>query len=1088
MYSNSSARKSVDTLSSVVSHYAHQKNFPFHKQDSICPYSHTRLGSTASSAHSIGEWLDTPSDSWANAVLEMGQNAISTLLQPPIIRTGLLQHSSTLESASHKPPTTKDIPPVTLTNIPHVDAAEFKPYLIQVGALYEELRRVKETEDEAVNILHRKSSKKDKIVAVFDDSDLRLGERTSGSSKGSAPSASSFSPTEAPVPARRSSSGLETRATQGLPPLSTIPSVYFKQDFCLENPRTFDVVSERSEVVRPAPGTLNEKASADGNAAAPRKALATNAILQEKLSWYMDTLEMYLIASISVASTAFFTALASLQDLHSETANSVRKIKALRRELKALDEEIASSGLNIAKKRQEWHNIQQLHDAVQQLKHIIDSVATCESFVDNGEVGKASECIASLEKLIAGESDLSKTPLKIDGQDLQLRDLRTVLAVQEVNYDLSTLRFRIGKAYETRILSLLMGDLQRHSQTVTTQEVLMRWTSASLRSRSGHMQEPSVFPSYMDSTDSLRSELLKSLTGLHRANHITIAASAYRETVLKEMRNLVRRSLPSSNEDDESTISSSTMTRRQSSLQQKWSILAHNLRALEPEDAEDLLVKIYISVTETLRRLTTQVKLLLDVASSLSNDSSTSWLRSAWLESPLSSPTPGRSSMIAALEVQEIHKAIDLPSLLGEAVDVAQDKIVKLLRVRSEQNTRLSLIWFLRYFTLNLYFANECESISGRSGTALKTVINVQITDFIRQYTDEEKHKLAQGMELDQWEAKDFSEKDTAELNRILSCSTKDPSEWSDGLKIWVPYSDDDPHSNKADDPQPNSDDKARNRNASIDEEIFVLPKSAILCMHGLAHLLQLMVSIPSMIPDIGPSLVSYLQLFNSRCTQLILGAGARQSAGLKNITSKHLVVASQSLAFVASLIRCVREFLRRHAGRTAATSSSLVELDKVERLYQQHQNSIYDKLVEIMSRLAASHVKTMKNINWDNGQKDVHPYMTALVKDTTSLHRILTKTLPERTVRMLMTSVFIRYRDQFGKAFQEVDAKTVLGWESMLHDIEFFHSKLGNMDGYDDTGEYLTTVVKSKHVETVGLASRAAAELEQKDTEDAVH
>jgi hypothetical protein len=37
----------------------------------------------------------------------------------------------------------KDIPPVTLTNIPHVDSAAFKPYLTQVGSLYDAFQRAK---------------------------------------------------------------------------------------------------------------------------------------------------------------------------------------------------------------------------------------------------------------------------------------------------------------------------------------------------------------------------------------------------------------------------------------------------------------------------------------------------------------------------------------------------------------------------------------------------------------------------------------------------------------------------------------------------------------------------------------------------------------------------------------------------------------------------------------------------------------------------------------------------------------------------------------------------------------------------------
>lgn len=128
---------SVDSLSPIASSPGTRHEFPFHRQGSI---SHARRGSTASS---IGGHLD----SGGQGLHELGQNAISTLLQPPIVRTGLQPHTAAPASSTHKPPTARDIPPVTLTNVPHVDASEFKQYLSQVGALYEQLRRVKESDD-----------------------------------------------------------------------------------------------------------------------------------------------------------------------------------------------------------------------------------------------------------------------------------------------------------------------------------------------------------------------------------------------------------------------------------------------------------------------------------------------------------------------------------------------------------------------------------------------------------------------------------------------------------------------------------------------------------------------------------------------------------------------------------------------------------------------------------------------------------------------------------------------------------------------------------------------------------------------------
>lgn len=965
--------------------------------------------------------MDTSPGSWADAVAESGQNAISTLLQPPIVRTGLLPHTSAPASTAHKPPTARDIPPVSLTNIPHVDASEFTPYLSQVSALYEQLRRVRESDEEGLSILSRKSSRADDGVEPADEGLLRPGRSRPHSRRTSTASVVSLSATDAPGQLRRASSSFRRAAAQGPPPLSTIPTVYFDDDFHLENPRTFDVVSERSEVVQPAPGS--EKAS-NGHAAAPRRALATNAILQEKLSWYMDTVEMHLIQSISTASTTFFTALGSLRELHSEAAESVEKIKALRKELEALDEEIATSGLDIVQQRQRRENLQQLHDAVMQLREIAEGVSVCESLVESGEIEQALDNMDHLESLISGEQSSSGRPL---------RDLRGAVALQGVSNDLDTLRLRIGKAYEAKFLNVLTGDLRRHVEEVSSQEVLMRWTSASMRARGGHTREPSAFPTYLASVEGLRGALLPSLTGLQRARYLTSATAAYREAALREIRTLIRRPLPSSNDDDnESMMSSSTRTGGGKLTQQaKSSILARNLRALDPKDAEELLVSIYIGVTETLRRVSTQVKVLLDVASAIGDPSLLGGMKSP-LKSPPFSPG-GRQSSSEALEAQEeIHKAMDLANLLGQAVDVAHDKIVKLLRVRSEQSTHLELVWFLRYFVLNLHFANECETLSGRSGTTLKNVVNGHINEFVQHHGDTEKQKIAQGMESDQWNAKDFTESDTELLNQLLNCSTRDPAAWTQSTKIWIPYSDEENDSDKEEDltvAQTNGSGaaKAKTRSAEIEDEFYLLPNSAVLCMRGMAQFLHLIVGIPSMTSDIAASLVSYLQLFNSRCTQLILGAGATRSAGLKNITTKHLALASQALAFIAAIIPHVREFVRRQCNPSTA-APVMSEFDKVRRLFQEHQNSIYDKLVDIMSGRALAGSRKMKTLDWDTARSSAHEYMETLAKETTTLHRNLTKHLPEGTVRLIMLPVFKSYKDTFGSALKGIELKTELG------------------------------------------------------------
>jgi vacuolar protein sorting-associated protein 54 len=194
------------------------------------------------------------------------------------------------------------------------------------------------------------------------------------------------------------------------------------------------------------------------------------------------------------------------------------------------------------------------------------------------------------------------------------------------------------------------------------------------------------------------------------------------------------------------------------------------------------------------------------------------------------------------------------------------------------------------------------------------------------------------------------------------------------------------------------------------------------------------------MTSEIASSMLSYLSLFNSRCRQLILGAGATRSAGLKNITTKHLALAAQALSFVSTIVPHLREFVRRHAG-TAQVSSLMTEFGKCRQELFEHQQLIYDKLLDIMSGRATAHAKTMKTINWEKDGKDgVNAYMEALVKETNTLYKVMVKHLPEGTVKMVMQPIFKAYKEQWGAAFGDIvlrseeAQKRLVPWLSMSY------------------------------------------------------
>lgn len=73
-------------------------------------------------------------------------------------------------------------------------------------------------------------------------------------------------------------------------------------------------------------------------------------------------------------------------------------------------------------------------------------------------------------------------------------------------------------------------------------------------------------------------------------------------------------------------------------------------------------------------------------------------------------------------------------------------------------------------------------------------------------------------------------------------------------------------------------------------EERSYFAVSATASMLGLLlDYLRVVVNLPLLTPDTMGRVIEFLKAFNSRTCQVVLGAGAMRSAGLKNITAKHL-------------------------------------------------------------------------------------------------------------------------------------------------------------------------------------------------------
>lgn len=193
------------------------------------------------------------------------------------------------------------------------------------------------------------------------------------------------------------------------------------------------------------------------------------------------------------------------------------------------------------------------------------------------------------------------------------------------------------------------------------------------------------------------------------------------------------------------------------------------------------------------------------------------------------------------------------------------------------------------------------------------------------------------------------------------------------------------------------------------------------------------------------------------------------RSAGLKNITAKHLAMASQSISILINIIPYTRECLRRHL--RAKQAVILVDFDKLKRDCQEHQNEIHAKLVAIMGDRLHVHCKALQEIDWEAAapsEGKVNAYMETLVKETGTLHKVLLKYLAGSALEVVMMQVLSAINSRLAEEFSKIPLKSQTAKDRMLVDATFLKGKFADLKGLERAppGAELVNLVQDKMIE----------------------
>ena len=138
--------------------------------------------------------------------------------------------------------------------------------------------------------------------------------------------------------------------------------------------------------------------------------------------------------------------------------------------------------------------------------------------------------------------------------------------------------------------------------------------------------------------------------------------------------------------------------------------------------------------------------------------------------------------------------------------------------------------------------------------------------------------------------------------------------------------------------------------------EGYVVGNSVLMLLQCLSEYDSYLCTFPFLANDIVSQVYDALKLYDGQCSALVLGAGAVDQGTLTAISTSHLALASQCMAFLGALIPLLQKRLERLSDDQRV--SFLVTLDRVRKDVVEHRNEFYAKIVSMLrDRVASSNV-----------------------------------------------------------------------------------------------------------------------------------
>ncbi|KAL2467433.1 Vacuolar protein sorting-associated protein [Abeliophyllum distichum] len=844
--------------------------------------------------------------------------------------------------------------------------------------------------------------------------------------------------------------------------LREVPALYFKEDFELEDGATF-------------------------RAACPFRTTFENIALQERLSQYLDVVELHLVREISLRSNSFFEAQGQLEDLNAKILEGCGRVRELKETIRLLDSNLVGSARTVQELSLKRGDLISLHNKLRLVLSVNQALSTLRLLVASGDCVGALDITDDLQHLLDGDELTGLHCFR------HLRD-HVATSIDSINSILSAefIRASLHGADDPE------ASLTRHSLASNGRDIEVR------------LEEERI--------SNFQDQLLPLIIGLLRTGKLPAVLRIYRDTLASEIKTSVKLAVENMPLESDS-VSGDGMADADGG----GSSLGTKLKSLSPDGFLKLLEEVFMIVQIRLMRASDVKKAIEWIMGNLSGHYAAASVAAAIALGAAAPETTqeiyGHGSSILSQSSQ--GSATKVPSIQGRgndttspsnfsknfradilrenaealfaACDAAHGRWAKIVGIRSQIHPKLRLQDFLSVYNISQEFISSTEKIGGRLGYSIRGTLQSQAKAFIEFQHEFRMAKMKALLDQENWTEIDVPDEFQTIVTSLSSSDSmtdghRDESPGTYNNSETVSSSDDFPvadaglsnssqhielpdsngmsagHAPNADSSRLSGASESGNadvgtssthsNNANTRERGksslrmlyfkgvgYHMVNCGLYLVKMLSEYVDMNNCLPTLSAEVVHRVVEILKFFNSRTCHLVLGANALQVSGLKSITSKHLAMASQVISFTYAIIPEIRRVLSLKVPETYK-GLLLLEIDRVANDYKVHCDEIHSKLVQIMRERLVVHLRSLPQIveSWNRSEDtDSQPsqFARSLTKEVGYLQRTLSKHLLEEDVQAIFGQVVVIFHSQISEAFKSLEINTPQAKSRLYCDIQ---------------------------------------------------